>query len=80
MRELGDLKVHFGKDGATWLAATGRAPYFCFSGASEAEVLSKVKKALAFYRAANRRSGRTNCLTTDFNTQKTYSARELVAA
>lgn len=52
MRNLDDLLVYFANVDGKWLAATGRAPFFCLAGSSESEVTAKAKQALAFYRNA----------------------------
>jgi predicted RNase H-like HicB family nuclease len=55
MTEFKDLKISIGNKGSTWIAATGRSPYFCFVAESREAVLAKARGALEFYCLALKR-------------------------
>jgi hypothetical protein len=50
--DVSNLLVWLKTNGETWVAATGRAPYFCFVGESDATVTALAGRALDFYTGA----------------------------
>jgi len=81
MADVSDLVIWFRTHGRYWVAATGRAPYFCFVGESEAAVEDIAARALQFYEdvAAERETfskGRET-VSPDYVVQKKVLGREL---
>jgi len=47
-----NVNVYFTQLDGRWFAATNTAPYLCFEGESDIELIDKLKRAFAFYRTA----------------------------
>lgn len=52
MVDVDTLPIWLKTNGQSWVAATGRAPYFCFVGESESVVSALATRALEFYLSA----------------------------
>ncbi len=83
MIDIANLPVWFKTNGQTWLAATGRAPYFCLVGESEAAVSDLAHRALEFYISAadkiEKFNRRREAVSPDYVVQKKVLGRDLAA-
>jgi hypothetical protein len=83
LEKLSDLTVYTtqAKDN-TWLAATNRAPFFCFEATTEKGALAIARAALRFYTEVTCPDGTEGGGSDleNFRTSNQVSARELLAA
>jgi nitrous oxide reductase accessory protein NosL len=83
MTDISNLPIWLKTNGQNWLAATGRAPYFCLVADSESAAEELASRALHFYeRAAAKREAFTKereTVTPDYVVKKTVLGRELAA-
>jgi hypothetical protein len=83
MVDISNLTIWLKTNGQNWVAATGRAPYFCFVAESEAAVEGLATRALQFYiDAADKRDAfnrERKTVSPDYVVQKKVLGRELVA-
>ena len=83
MVDVSDLPVWLKTNGKSWLAATGRAPYFCFVGEFKSAVAAIAGRALDFYigtadKIDDFKKGR-EVVSPDYIVQKKVLGRDLAA-
>ena len=83
MADVSSLPVWFKSNGQTWVAATGRTPYFCVVGESEAAVTAIAVRALDFYVGAADKIDEHNkergTVSPEYVVQKKVLGRDLAA-
>ena len=79
MENIDNLTIYTSDAHGKWVAATGRAPYFCFEAETEVAALALATAAIKFYRTAVLCADKP-FKTESFNPKNRVLASELVAA
>ena len=77
---LQNLVVFTGKAHGKWVAATNRAPFFCFEADTEKEALKLASDALKFYTATQPQKDQSFAGFESFEPANRVRASELAAA
>lgn len=83
MTDIANLPIWLKTNGQKWLAATGRAPYFCLVAESEGAIEDLATRALHFYEQAADKLAtferERETVTPDYVVKKRVLGRELAA-